>query len=331
MSLSNGKVFVYLLTFQNSKQYVGVSRNPERRLRGHYYKSKGKITTDTPKISRAIAKYGISNITLEVLAEYSSYRGAYARERLEISSRDTLKNGYNSNPGGGKGVYELDTLVGVVFDNLTVIKDSGKRTASQTVLWECVCICGKKVLRSTSALNNVWGYRKGEASCGCKSLSINNTAAVTHGKSRSATYSSWVATKKRCTNPRASDYKDYGGKGITICKSWLDSFKNFYLDMGDKPQGLILCRKDKSLGFNKDNCFWGTRLDVQSTAGNVSYLTCYGETKSLHDWAKDDRVVSIGLNYGSIKARKNNLNWDDNKILTTPKLKNQFSIQEELK
>jgi hypothetical protein len=142
-------------------------------------------------------------------------------------------------------------------------------------------------------------------------------SAITHDKSKHPVYSSWAATKKRCTNSKASDYASYGGKGITMCNEWLNSFETFLADMGDRPKGLILGRKNKIKGFCKENCFWGTRLEVSQGYNRAHYLTCYGETKSLADWSRDLRVIALGLNYAALRARKNQLKWSDEKTLTT--------------
>ena len=62
--------------------------------------------------------------------------------------------------------------------------------------------------------------------------------------------------RRRCNNPNASNYKHYGAKGIKVCERWQDSFENFYEDMGDRPAGTTLDRKDVTLGYFKDNCRW---------------------------------------------------------------------------
>jgi len=66
--------------------------------------------------------------------------------------------------------------------------------------------------------------------------------------------------KQRCLNPNNDAYKDYGERGITVCNRWLD-FKNFYADMGDRPEGKELDRKDNDKGYYKENCRWATAAE----------------------------------------------------------------------
>lgn len=81
---------------------------------------------------------------------------------------------------------------------------------------------------------------------------------IKHNKSSSRIYNIHKFMKQRCLNPNAPNYKDYGGRGITICDEWLD-FNNFYADMGDPPRDCTLDRINNNLGYNPDNCRWATQ------------------------------------------------------------------------
>jgi len=76
-------------------------------------------------------------------------------------------------------------------------------------------------------------------------------------------YNSWQAMKQRCSNPHNQDWKDYGGRGIKVCKRWLGKhgFENFLSDMGDRPEEMTLDRKGKSGNHESSNCRWATQKE----------------------------------------------------------------------
>jgi len=83
----------------------------------------------------------------------------------------------------------------------------------------------------------------------------------------SPTYRSWQMMKNRCLNPRAVDYRYYGGRGIKVCPRWYD-FDNFVADMGVRPSKLTLERKRSNRHYNRHNCVWATR---QAQSRNRAY------------------------------------------------------------
>ena len=79
----------------------------------------------------------------------------------------------------------------------------------------------------------------------------------THGMSGTATYRAWMMMIQRCSNSQNNRYESYGERGIVVCERWT-KFVNFFTDMGAKPIGLMLERKNNDLGYFKKNCCWAT-------------------------------------------------------------------------
>lgn len=86
---------------------------------------------------------------------------------------------------------------------------------------------------------------------------------LTHGMSKTRIYRIWTNMNYRCRNERSSAFPNYGGRGITVCERWRDSFEAFLADMGEPPPGTTLDRIDNDSGYSPDNCRW-TSVEVQS-------------------------------------------------------------------
>ncbi len=140
-----------------------------------------------------------------------------------------------------------------VFGKIVVMEREGsdKRGAS---LWKCRCECGKyKTIRGSSLTKGL------TTSCGCVQKRRTQIANTKHGLSRSVIYNKWSKMKSRCINLSDPAYKDYGGRGIVLCKDWLD-FESFWRDMFPTYKvGLELDREDNDGSYCKDNCRWVNR------------------------------------------------------------------------
>ena len=195
---------------------------------------------------------------------------------------------------------QLVNLLGDKFGRLTVVEKTNKRGSSGAVFWKCLCECGNTKNVSSSCLRT--GQTK---SCGCLFLDVSaekGKAKRIHGMTETSTYRSWGGMKQRCYNPNNKKYHNYGGRGITVCDEWFKSFKKFFEDMGQCPEGMSIDRIDVSKGYYKENCRWATQKQQQNnrrdnviiTIGEIPMtMSEYCETHGLNK-DKVQRRLSIG-------------------------------------
>jgi hypothetical protein len=144
-------------------------------------------------------------------------------------------------PGPFPTSARFKNLTGLAFGSWRVEEFAG-RDSRGGIYWRCRCACGSvKPVLSTTLTRGV--------SKGCQSCSLR-----THGHSyvgrKSRTYRCWESMIERCTNPGRNQYADYGGRGITVCDRWRQSFAAFLADMGEKPVGgYSIDRIDNNRGY----------------------------------------------------------------------------------
>jgi len=138
----------------------------------------------------------------------------------------------------------------------------------------------------------------------------HNHAKVGH---RSREYQIWVGMISRCYNEKHTSYRDYGGRGITVCERWLDSFTLFLADMGKCPSTQhTLDRRKNNLGYFKKNCRWVTqKVQGRNRRDNV-LITANGETLVLTEWAE-----RLGVSGNALRLRKYK-GWSDSDVINIP-------------
>jgi len=176
-------------------------------------------------------------------------------------------------------------LIDKTFNRLTVISYAGSNKHNKTV-WLCRCICGNKVIVTGSHLIN-----GNTNSCGCYQVDRIKEAETTHGQAKagemSKEYKCWANMKNRCYNKKVKQYKDYGGRGIMVCDRWLNSFDNFFFDMGKMPTDKhSIERIDNNKGYAPENCKWDTKINQARNNRRNRWLEYDNKKMLLSDWAK---------------------------------------------
>lgn len=147
-------------------------------------------------------------------------------------------------------------IIGKKYGRLIVLELSGRNKEGDAIC-VCLCECGKTIL---VAANNVKrGHTK---SCGCLRRDVLSVAKTTHGMHESAEFKIWSGIKSRCLNKNNPAYKNYGARGITICDRWMNSFIDFFSDVGRRPSAdMSIDRIDNDKGYEPGNVRWATRKE----------------------------------------------------------------------
>ena len=214
-----------------------------------------------------------------------------------------------------------DNLEGSLFTRLTVTGLVG-RNKQQNIIWECLCSCGNKTKATTADL------RSGNTrSCGClqkeKATIHLLSISVTHGLSKDINgkktrlFRIWTGIKTRCFNEHDKAFKNYGGRGISLCSEWLnfESFHNWAVENGYLDT-LSIERKDTNGDYMPDNCTWVTaKVQANNRRGN-RLIEYRGKTQTMAQWS-NQYEISIATLFSRLER-----GWSIEKALIAPIGKN---------
>lgn len=199
-------------------------------------------------------------------------------------------------------------MIGKKYGILTVMSEVKERNKNGHILYNVKCECGKEKQVLGSSLRT-----GGSRSCNKCSILTGS-----HGMWKSREFNIWQSMKDRCYNQNNIRYKNYGGRGVVVCDRWVNSFKNFYCDMGDS-NGLSIDRIDVYGNYEPSNCRWANAKTQSRNRTNNAKFTYLNETLCVSEWCeKINMPTSTFLN-------RINRGWSIDKTIETPIRKLKYS------
>lgn len=175
-----------------------------------------------------------------------------------------------------------------------------------TMSW-CRCECGVEKWVTCGAL-----IREESRSCGCQVSQLRTI----HGGVGTKIYALWHHIKDRCSNPNIKDYKNYGGRGITVCQEWKDNFSAFrdWAYANGYIEGLQIDRENNDGNYSPENCRFITNKANSRNRRSSVFVTAFGKKQCLRAWAEDPLCV-VGRTTFEYRLRAG---WEPERALTTP-------------
>lgn len=206
-------------------------------------------------------------------------------------------------------------LVGQVYGRLIVIKEVKPYINPKNrkyLKWLCQCECGN----TTEVVGNELKHGKTK-SCGCYYKEAISSRNTTHGYyslgKMSSEYRCWLNMKERCLNPNNKDYIYYGGRDIKVCDRWLNSFENFYSDIGPRPKGNSIERLNNDGNYEPSNCIWADKTtqarNQRTTVLNKDLVRELRRLKQSHTYKQLSEM--FGINKNTIQQAVSGTTWKD--------------------
>lgn len=190
----------------------------------------------------------------------------------------------------------MTDLTGQRFNQWTVLGFS--HIVGTAYHWNCRCDCGKEKAVNSQSL------KSGDSrSCGCHRDRLASARALKHGLTNTPEHATWRSMRSRCTDSKVPNFKDYGGRGISVCERW-DSFENFLADMGPRPSNKhSIDRKDNNGNYEPGNCRWATRQEQAENKRSSIMVRLLGREQTVIAWCREFAIKHSSV-YGYIKRNK---------------------------
>lgn len=202
-------------------------------------------------------------------------------------------------------------LAGKRFGRWTAVSYAG-RNAHRETFWHCRCDCGTTGIVASRHLS-----AGSSRSCGCLHRELSRDIAqvinLKHGATRTKEYRAWSQLKSRCFNPNNRRYVLYGGRGITVCARWRDSFENFLADVGPAPSPKhSLDRIANDGNYEPGNCRWATTTEQARNTRANAIVSHGGRPLPISEWAALYDISAFALRGRLMRG------WSMERALTEP-------------
>lgn len=199
-------------------------------------------------------------------------------------------------------------ITGRTFGRLRVVRRDQKANGRDP--WACVCSCGvTKTIEGGS-------LRRGlTQSCGCLQRERTAAAHLEHGRSETREYRIWTGMVQRCTNPSASNFERYGGRGIRVAEEWVGpgGFERFFSSIGPSPSGThSIERINNARGYEPGNVQWSTARDQARNTRRNRIVVYMGAARCVAEWSD-----ILSLPRAVIYSRLDR-GWSPERALSTP-------------
>ena len=177
------------------------------------------------------------------------------------------------------------------FGRLLVLTQTNERTSSRHVVWKCLCDCGNECFVSSNSL-----VTRKTRSCGCLERESRGIGRITHHMSNTKIYKTWQGMRNRCFKAYHKNFKDYGGRGITVCDEWNNDFQIFFDYVSQLPhfgeEGYSLDRINNDGNYEPNNVKWSTQKEQANnrrkrTKKEVEHQIKFNDEKTFNEIVKE--------------------------------------------